>query len=166
MQTRRNEVMKRFLDPEGRIGPLAFRDAAMILIGIGAVLSLLPLAAPSLALFSFASLLLLYPWLVIWVKRFHDAGKSGWMFLPVLVLWLVVGAAVHSFVSARFAPVLGPRPTNVSEAIATAVARMQATALPGTIVSVVLGLAFVLIGNALLKSDPGPNAYDPPSHMR
>ena len=158
--------MKILLDPEGRIDPIAFREAAMILIGIGAVLSLLPLAAPSLTMLSFASLLLLYPWLVIWVKRFHDAGKSGWMFLPLLVLWLIVGAGAHSFISAKFAPALVARPTNLSEAMAAAVVKIQATALPNTIVSVVLALAFILIGNALLKSSPGPNAYDPPSHMR
>jgi len=158
--------MKTLFDPEGRIDPATFRDAALILIGIGAVLSLLPLAAPSLALLSLASLLLLYPWGVIWVKRFHDSGKSGWMFLIVLVLWIAVGAGARTLITGRFGPAQGPRPTNLSEAMATMTTTMQATALPGTIVSVILALAFVLIGNALLKSDPGPNAYDPPAHLR
>jgi uncharacterized membrane protein YhaH (DUF805 family) len=158
--------MNTLLDPEGRIDPVTFRDAAMILIGIGAVLSLLPLAAPALTMVSFISFVLLYPWLVIWVKRFHDAGKSGWTFLLVLVLWLIVNAGAHSLISAQFAPAQGAKPTNLPEAMAFITARMQATAIPNTIASVIISLAFVLIGNALLKSDPKPNAYNPPPHLR
>lgn len=156
--------MKTMLNPQGRIDPAAFRDSALILIVIGAILSLLPLVQPALTLLSFISLVLIYPWTVIWVKRFHDAGKSGSMFLVVLVLWLIAGVAANFFITRRFVPAAPPvDPHNM---MASITAQMQATALPNTIVSVANALFFVFIGNALLKSDPEPNAYDPPPHMR
>ena len=68
--------MQTIFNPFGRIGPTTFRNTALILLAIGACLSLLPWVRPDMALLSIASLLLFYPWLVIWVKRFHDAGKS------------------------------------------------------------------------------------------
>jgi uncharacterized membrane protein YhaH (DUF805 family) len=159
--------MKTMLNPQGRIGPITFRNAAMILIAVGAVLSVLPAVSPALTVLSFVSLVLIYPWLVIWVKRFHDAGKSGGMFLGVLVLWLIVSLVATFFISAQFAPPQAPvaNPIDLSAVMATVTAQAQATALPSTIVSAVISLAFVLAGNALLRSDPEPNAYGPP-HAR
>jgi uncharacterized membrane protein YhaH (DUF805 family) len=157
--------MKTLFNPKGRIDPATFRNAAMILIAIGAIFSLLPLVAPTPFL-AIIGLLLMYPWAVIWVKRFHDAGKSGWMFLGVLVLWLGAGLAANFLIVRRFAPPQAPvNPGDVSAVMANASAQMQATAIPSTIVSVVIVLAVVLIGNALLKSDPASNAYGP-AHTR
>ena len=159
--------MNTMLNPQGRIGPVTFRNAAMILIAIGAILTLLPLALPALTALSFVSLVLIYPWVVIWVKRLHDAGKSGWMFVIVLVLYLIANFASGQFISAQFAPAQAPvaDPTDFSAVMASMTAQMQATALPSAIVSVVVSLAFVFAGNALLRSDPAPNAYDLP-HAR
>ena len=152
--------MNTLFNPQGRIGPVTFRNAALILIAIGAVISLLPLVQPALAVLSFASLLLLYPWVVIWVKRLHDAGKPGAMFMLILVVWLVTGVTASFLITRRFVPPQAPvDPRNVMASMA---AQLHATALPGTIVSAVIALAFVLIGNALLKSDPALNPYGPP----
>ncbi|MBV9550535.1 MAG: DUF805 domain-containing protein [Alphaproteobacteria bacterium] len=150
--------MDTLLNPMGRISPTAFRNAAMILITLGACLSLLPLALPALALWSFASLLLLYPWAVIWVKRFHDACKSGKWFLAVFAAWLTVGSTASYFISAKFAPAMPAKP-NPAEIWRLMAARMQAVALPGTVASVTIALAFALIINEELKSDPAENAY-------
>ena len=159
--------MNTMLNPQGRIGPVTFRNAAMILIAVGAILSLLPLALPALTALSFVSLVLIYPWVVIWVKRLHDAGKSGWMFVVVLVLYLIASFASSYFISAQFAPAQAPvaNPADLSAAMASMTAQMQAAALPNAIVSVVISLAFVFAGNALLRSDPAPNVYDVP-HKR
>ena len=36
------------------------------------------------ALAGIVSFALIYPWIVIWIKRYHDGGKSGWMsLLPI-----------------------------------------------------------------------------------
>jgi uncharacterized membrane protein YhaH (DUF805 family) len=152
--------METILNPFGRIGPVTFRNVALILIATGAMFSLLPLVRPDMALLSFASLLFFYPWLVIWVKRFHDAGKSGKMFLVVLVAWLITGVAVNRFVVARFIPT--PPPVDPHFVMASISAQMQANALPGTIASVLISLAFVIFINEELKSEPGENAYGPP----
>jgi uncharacterized membrane protein YhaH (DUF805 family) len=156
--------MNTMLNPQGRIGPVAFRNAALILIAIGAILALLPLALPALTALSFVSLVLIYPWVVIWVKRLHDAGKSGWLFLVVLVLYLTASFGSSYFISTQFAPAQTPaaNPGDLSAVMASMAAQAQAVALPSAIVSVLVSLAFVFAGNALLRSDPAPNEYDLP----
>jgi uncharacterized membrane protein YhaH (DUF805 family) len=109
---------------------------------------------------SLVSLALIYPWVVIWSKRLHDAGKSGWMFLLVLVLYLVASFAVSYYISQQFGPPVDPN-ADLEQMMAAMTQAAQATAIPSTIASVVISLAFVFAGNALLKGDPGPNAYGP-----
>ncbi len=158
---RGNAAMETMLNPFGRIGPAKFRNAALVLIAVGAVISLLPAIVPTMALWTYASLLLLYPWVVIWVKRLHDAGKSGKWFLAIFAAWFAIGATASYFISARFAPAMPAKP-NPAEVWGLVAARMQAVAIPGTIASVVIALAFALIINEELKSDPQENAYGPP----
>jgi uncharacterized membrane protein YhaH (DUF805 family) len=156
--------MNTMLNPKGRIGPATFRNAALILIVIGAILSLAPLLNPMLALLGILGLVLIWPWVVIWVKRLHDAGKSGWWFLAVLVLWLIVSVAVSLILTAQFAPASPDLAgsTDFAAIMAAMTEQMSATVVPSTIASVVISLIFVLGANAVLKSDPGPNAYGPP----
>ena len=148
------------LDPKGRLGPSGFRNAALILIVAGTILSILSVLNPALMLLSFVSLALIYPWVVIWSKRLHDAGKSGWMFLLVLVLYLVATFTASYFIGQQFGPPVDPN-ADFQQMMAAMTEAAQATAIPTTIASIVISLAFVFAGNALLKSDPGPNAYGP-----
>ena len=150
------------LDPKGRLGPTGFRNAALILIVAGTVLSVLSVLSPALMLLSFVSLALIYPWVVIWSKRLHDAGKSGWMFLLVLVLYLIATFAVSYFIGQQFAPPTEPN-ADFEQMMAAMTQAAQATAIPSAVASVVISLAFVFGANALLKSDAGPNAYGPAS---
>jgi uncharacterized membrane protein YhaH (DUF805 family) len=145
----------------GRIGPVAFRNAAIVLILVGAGFSLLPLALPALTFWSYLSLLLIYPWAVIWVKRLHDAGKSGKWFLAIVAAWFAVGAAAGWFISNRFAPAMPAKP-DPAAIWALMAERMQAIALPNTIASVVIALAFALVINEELKSEPRENTYGAP----
>ena len=154
--------MDTFFNPMGRIGPVTFRNAALILIAIGGCLSLVPLVWPSLIL-SLISMVLLYPWAALWIKRFHDAGKSGWMFLAVLVPWIAANWAAGYFIGQQFGMAIAPVPgTTPAEAFAQAAARMQSIAIPTAIASVVIALAFALVINEELKSDPAENAYGSP----
>jgi uncharacterized membrane protein YhaH (DUF805 family) len=153
--------MDMLFNPKGRIGPVTFRNYAMILIGIGVVLGLVPLVWPS-PLLGIVGIVMLYPWAVLWIKRLHDAGKSGWLFLAVLVIQMGIGMAVQFLLIRPMAPPQAPvAPGDVAAAMAAASAQMQATAIPSAIASLVIVLAVVLIGNALLKSEPSPNAYGP-----
>ena len=156
-------MMTIMLNPKGRLGPGGFWTASLILIAIGAILSILPALNPVLAILGIVSLVLIYPWIVIWVKRLHDAGKSGWLFLVVFVLWLIVSLAVGAFITAQFGPDTDPAAaTDLAGMMAAMNETTRATAIPNTIASVVVSLIFVFAGNALLKGDPGPNAYGPP----
>jgi len=151
--------METIFNPFGRIGPVAFRNAALILIATGAFLGLLPLINSELAIVSFASMVLIYPWVVIWIKRFHDAGKSGAMFFAVFVPWLITGILVNQFIVKRFVDV---PPVDPNFIWASMVAQMQASALTSTIAGAIISLAFALVVNEELKSDPAENAYGPP----
>jgi uncharacterized membrane protein YhaH (DUF805 family) len=153
--------METILNPFGRVGPITFRNTVIILILVGACLSLMPLINAALAAVSFAGILLLYPSIVIWVKRFHDAGKSGWWFLAVFVAQAVTSIVVSRFIVARFLP--PPPPVDPHFIWLSMVAQMRANALPSTISGVVISLAFALIINEELKSDPEENAYGPPT---
>jgi uncharacterized membrane protein YhaH (DUF805 family) len=159
--------MQTFFNPMGRIGPDAFRNAALILIAISAAIALLPLVAPQLAMFTFASLALLYPWAVIWVKRLHDAGKSGKLFLAILAAWWVVSAIASWFISSQFGTPIVP-PTDPADranfsVVAAMTEQMVAVALPAMIANAVISLVFALLINEQLKSDPQQNAYGAPS---
>ena len=147
--------------PDGRIGPATFRNAALILIVAGAVVSLTPLALPGLWMITFASVLFIYPWAVIWVKRFHDAGKSGKWFFAVFVPWLVTGLVANHFISAEFG-LAPPQPGTPIDIGAFMSAQIRAVALPATIASVIISLAFALVVNEELKSQPEANAYGTP----
>ncbi len=159
--------MQTFFSPMGRIGPVTFRNAALILIAIGAAISLMPLVAPQLAMFTFASLVLLYPWAVIWVKRLHDAGKSGKLFLAILAAWWVVSAIASWFISSQYGTPMVP-PTDPAEranfsVVAAMTEQMVAVALPATIANVMISLAFALLINEQLKSVPGHTDHGAPS---
>jgi len=151
--------MQTFLNPFGRIDPVTFRNAALVLIATGAFLGLLPLINPGLAIVSFASMVLIYPWVVIWIKRFHDAGKSGAMFFAVFVPWLVTGILANQFIVKRFVDV---PPVDPNFIWASMVAQLQASALAATISGAIISLAFTLVVNEELKSDPAENAFGPP----
>ena len=64
----------------GRIGSGTFINAGYILILIGTAFSMSKMISPAIGgIFGFLSMLLLYPWVCIWIKRLHNGGKSGWM---------------------------------------------------------------------------------------
>lgn len=150
--------------PSGRLGPASFQKAALILIVIGFVLSLATLISVSLGIIAgVISLALIYPWIVIWVKRLHDAGKSGWMVLLVILVYLIVSMIASQIITGMFgsaAPAAAP--TDFSGMMAMIQAQAQATALPNAIVSALISVIFVFAGNAILKSDPGTNRFGPP----
>jgi len=73
--------------PSGRIGPGQFMSGYTVIIVIGLLINVLFAFAPIVALLSFPVMLaLLWCTIVLWVKRYHDGGKSGWMCLiPIIV---------------------------------------------------------------------------------
>ena len=81
-------MLSTYLSPAGRMSPSDFEKSALILIVIGVVFSIPELLGMDslAALAGIVSFALYYSWIVIWIKRYHDGGKSGWMcFLPIVV---------------------------------------------------------------------------------
>ncbi|MDG1126378.1 MAG: DUF805 domain-containing protein [Hellea sp.] len=83
-------MLNTYLSPKGRMNSNDFKKAAYILILIGlfyrVFLWLLPPSVIQIILM-LMSFLILYSWLAIWIKRYHNAGKSGWYsLLPIITL--------------------------------------------------------------------------------
>lgn len=77
--------------PTGRIGSQDFMKAGVILIIVGIVLSLLQKSNPSMALIVLAgNLVLLYPWVCIWIKRLHNGNKSGALIFGYIGLYIAL----------------------------------------------------------------------------
>jgi hypothetical protein len=83
------------------------------------------------------------------------------MFLAVFAPWLAIGMTASWFISQKFAPAMVPG-MSPAEIMAMVPARMQAVALPGTAAAAVISLAFALVINEELKSEPAENAYGSP----
>ena len=89
--------------PSGRIGPGQFMSGVNLLVIISFVLALLPIFVPVLGVLGIISLVLIWCWIVIWVKRYHDGGKSGWMCLIPIIVWIVIGIIAGMILPKMFA---------------------------------------------------------------
>ncbi|PHS37792.1 MAG: hypothetical protein COA91_09540 [Robiginitomaculum sp.] len=79
------------LSPNGSINTAEFMRAGLILIAIAVLLGVGGYLMPQSAkILSYLSFVLIYPWAVIWIKRLRDGGKSGWMFLLYLLIYIVL----------------------------------------------------------------------------
>jgi uncharacterized membrane protein YhaH (DUF805 family) len=87
--------MDLLFSPNGRIDQPTYWRAVLILFGISAVLTVV--SAYVSPFLGFASIIFIWPWIAVHVKRFHDAGKTGWLTLAMIVLAIVV-SAIASFV--------------------------------------------------------------------
>lgn len=155
----------------GRIGPGAYMKGMIVLAVISAILSLVPMFSPGLAMIlSIVSLILIIPFIFLGIKRSHDAGKSGWMVLTHILLFIGVSVALTFILQA-----LGLGPSAEMEAAVNAagesgdlgeVMRLSGemakeTALPGAISSLVGTLISAYLVNMFNKQDPGDNQYGP-----
>jgi len=66
---------------KGRIGASDLLKGSIVVIGISFILAIIPYFNLSFWWLGMIGIVLLWPWLALFVKRYHDAGKSGWMAL-------------------------------------------------------------------------------------
>ena len=158
------------MSANGRMAPADFKKAGLVLVAIAFVIGLTPLFLPVVAagaLSLIVSLALIYPWVCIWSKRLHDAGKSGWLFLVALVVWFVLLMIVNQLVTVMFGGesarmMAAAMETGNPDAIMQASeASSQATAIPSAILSALVSIGMVFGANAILKQDPEENRYGP-----
>lgn len=90
----------------GRIGPLEFAQGLVFIVGASWVVSILRLIPGLAFLMGLAgfliSILLAYAWVSIFSKRFHDAGKSGWLTLAAIAVALVGLVVVSTILNPLF----------------------------------------------------------------
>lgn len=155
----------------GRIDARAFQKGALVLLTINVLLWqawLVSMGAGVIAFF--ASLVLIYCWGCLFAKRLHDASKSGWMYLLIFIIFLIVSYIVGSVLFALMAPDIVVEAQGLQETIdmdnpdieylLEVYNRMfKAMSMPFAIGYLVTGTALAFGVNALLKTDPNPNEY-------
>ena len=158
--------------PSGRINPSDFMRGVTVLIVIGLILGLLPIFVPALTMLGIIGIVLLWCWIVLWVKRYHDAGKSGWMCLVPIIAFIIVGMIVSFILKAMFTD------PNVAAALEAAEANQDIGAIfklsmsggltkMGQIVNVLAGAAYsyvlAMVFNGMIKRDDHENQFGPAS---
>ncbi len=160
-----------FFVPQGRLSRGQFQTAALVLIAIGFVSALgglVPGATAAMAIGSLTTLLGLvvaYMWVVIWIKRLHNAKVTGWMTILVVIGWMILSYLVSTTVQGMVAP-------DMNDAIADAMMNdgfggmMEATAaygpqlaLPSAISGAIVSLIYALGLNMILKNSTEENQY-------
>lgn len=160
-------LMSVLFAPNGRINPSQFQTGALVLLGIGFVMALLSLTgnAALMGVQTLVGLALIYPWVVLWRKRLHDNGKSGWFLVLIVLVWFILSMIVGQVVTMMFAGDMMQAMEDVtgfSQMMQAQAQLAQELALPNAISSLVVGLIVVFGANAILKSDPEENRYGPP----
>ena len=168
--------------PSGRVSPADFMKGAYILIGIGFVLALLPLVSLTLSgIGSIISLVLIFCWVVLFIKRYHEGGKSGWMTLiPIAVFLLasfVLSPILLGIFSPEYAELQAQMEAQAAEAAASgagigeifgtamegAEAIAKASAIPSAIIGAVLSFAIAFGFNKIIPVDPTENRFGLPA---
>ncbi len=165
--------------PDGRITPSEFMRGAIILIAVGALIALMPLISLKLSMaFSVVGLVLIWCWVVLWVKRFHDSGQSGWMSLVPIGVWLVLSMIAGMILMPMFMGDMAAQQAEMQAAIEKAAESEDATnvlstvmgatgeiakkqAIPKTIMGLVVSGIVAYVGNMLIKHDPDENQFGP-----
>lgn len=80
---RKGSMANLLFNPQGRIGKNRFWQGLVLLTVASVIVTALPVYLGSV--FGLAGLLLIYPYICVYAKRFHDAGTTGWW---VIAVWL------------------------------------------------------------------------------
>ena len=155
--------------PNGRINPSEFSKAAIILIVLGVILSLPELFGMTgiATIAGLISFLLLYPWVVIWIKRYHDAGKSGWTCLLPIVIYIIAAIVLMSvLLGGEFMAIFQAASEGASQAETEALAEGmlgKGAQVKLLVATTVLSLAVALGFNSMIKRDDHENQFGPAS---
>jgi uncharacterized membrane protein YhaH (DUF805 family) len=145
-----------FLSPEGRIGPKDFWIGVLFLFVVWVLSHVLHVLAPLIWL------LMIYPWVCVFAKRLHDAGRSGWLILAPVAVGVAALILAVMFGGVGVIGALGTMATfGASPASWAALFAGVGVMMMFLCVAGVAKLAFTLwVG--LSAGDPGENRYGPP----
>lgn len=159
--------------PGGRIGADAFMKGAVVLIVIGIILKILPLINYQLgSTLNPLVIITLWCWIVLFVKRLHDAGRSGWITVLIVIIYIIFALILQEIVVSMYAADIQAQfqemmvESSNLNSIIQAIFEMQPkmtekTALPMAIGGAVLSYTFAYVVNTLLPHDPNDNKYGP-----
>ena len=141
-----------FLSADGRIGRQTYWIGFLILLGAGVLLSWIP----------GLSLLLIYPWVCLFSKRFHDMGKSGWFAaLAIALPAALFTVAVLSLFGSIFGAALASEAMGDDDAAIGPFFAGMASFLLFLSLGFLSWLGFSIWAGAAL-GEPGPNRHGPP----
>ena len=162
--------------PSGRINAAQFMQGAYVLIALGFVINVFPLISFQIgSILSIVGLALIWCWIALFIKRFHDAGKSGWLCLVPIVIFIIGSMVLGSVLSNMFAGDLVAEMETAVEAATEAgsfadimkitmemgVEISKKTALPVSIATAALSFIVAYAVNMKLKGDEGDNQFGP-----
>jgi len=140
---------------------------AYVLIALSALFAITPLISVPLSLIlSIVGLVFIYCWVVLWLKRYHDGGKSGWMCLVPIIVWLILSFIASSVVSAMFGGAIDQSAANEAAAAGDLGAVFQAvfgaakaTAIQSAIAGALVSFIVAFVFNRMIKSDDHENQF-------
>ena len=162
---------KLLFSPSGRIDGRSFYRGAVILLVANVLLWQAWLLGMGAGFVAFLlSLILIYCWGCLFAKRFHDAGKSGWLYLLVFVAFVIVSYLISSVFLAMLSSdivrevqelkeTMDPNNPDVEYLMGVYSRMFKAMVLPFTLGYLITGAAIAFGINAILHSAPGPNQY-------
>ncbi len=173
-------MMNLLFSPSGRINSAEFRQGALILIVLGFLFNISPMINYQLSMIlGIVGLVFIWCWIVLWIKRYHDSGKSGWMCLLPIVLFIVLAFIISMVVQAMGMAGIDPETQAAIEEMANEAAESgdiggmfsqmmgmgaevaKKTALPNALMTA-LASAIIAFGfNAIIKSEPNENSFGP-----
>ena len=77
---------------------------AYVLIALGFLINIMPMINYQIgSILGLVGLVFIWCWIVLFIKRLHDAGKSGWMCLLPILAFIVVSMVLSTVVTSMFA---------------------------------------------------------------
>jgi len=135
-----NDITRILFGASGKLSPMEFAQGLVFIIAAGFVMNLLSLV-PGLGLIMgivglIVGLTLMFGWICIFSKRFHDAGKSGWMTLLAILAAVVIGFVLGIILY----PVFGAQMTDTGD-LSALLATSPNRVLQGMVSTVIINAA-------------------------
>nr|WP_321359489.1 DUF805 domain-containing protein [uncultured Hyphomonas sp.] len=167
--------MNLLFSPNGRIDQPTYWRAVLILLCISAALNVV--SAYVSPILGVASIIFIWPWIAVHAKRFHDAGKTGWLTLAMIVLAVIVSFAAQAILPVLFGVDVAGMQREMEENMADYLSsndpgaamayvmqetkRMAQAQLLPAILSTAIVTGVVGFVMSLFKTDPNDNPYGP-----
>ncbi|MFN4225257.1 MAG: DUF805 domain-containing protein [Hyphomonas sp.] len=167
--------MELYFSPNGRIDQPTYWKAVWVLFGISAALSVVSaFVSPFLGMLG---IIMIWPWIAVHVKRFHDSGKTGWLTVAMVLLAIILSMVASMVLLGLFGydqltaqqemqreieNAAGSDPALAISAAMDATKRMaQAQLIPSILSTAIVTGAVGFVMGLINKTDPNENQYGP-----